>query len=49
MELEFYQYDGSHCISVLDGNEMNYTDRSPVIDLKEAINSVILDSESGEE
>lgn len=49
VELEFYQYDGSHCISVLDGNEMNYTDRSPVIDLKEAINSVILDSESGEE
>ena len=48
VELEFYQYDGSHCISVLDGNEMNYTDRSPVIDLKEAINSVILDSESGE-
>lgn len=49
VELEFYQYDGSHCISVLDGNKMNYTDRSPVIDLKEAINSVILDSESGEE
>ncbi|HJD02583.1 MAG TPA: DUF4340 domain-containing protein [Candidatus Mediterraneibacter excrementavium] len=49
VELEFYQYDGSHCISVLDGNEMNYTDRSPVINLKEAINSVILDSESGEE
>lgn len=48
VELEFYQYDGSHCISVLDGDEMNYTDRSPVIDLKEAINSVILDSESGE-
>ena len=48
VELEFYQYDGSHCISVLDGGEMNYTDRSPVIDLKEAINSVILDSESGE-
>ena len=48
VELEFYQYDGSHCISVLNGDEMNYTDRSPVIDLKEAINSVILDSESGE-
>lgn len=48
VELEFYQYDGSYCISVLDGDEMNYTDRSPVIDLKEAVNSVILDSESGE-
>lgn len=48
VELEFYQYNGSYCISALDGDEMNYTDRSPVIDLKEAINSVILDSESGE-
>lgn len=48
VELEFYQYDGSYCISVLDGDEMNYTDRSPVIDLKEAVNSVILDSGNGE-
>lgn len=48
VELEFYQYDGSYCVSVLNGDEMNYTDRSPVIDLKEAVNSVILDSESGE-
>lgn len=44
VELEFYQYDGSYCIFVLNGEEMNYTDRSSVIDLKENINSVILDS-----
>lgn len=47
VELEFYQYDGSYCISVLNGEEMNYTDRSSVVDLKEEINSVILDSDSG--
>ena len=45
VELEFYQYDGSWCISVLNGEEMNYTDRSSVVDLKEEINSVILDSD----
>ena len=45
VELEFYQYDGSYCISVLNGEEMNYTDRTSVVDLKEEINSVILDSD----
>ena len=48
VELDFYQYDGSYCISVLNGDEMNYTDRSAVVDLKEAVNSVILDSETEE-
>lgn len=48
VELEFYQYDGSYCISVLNGEELNYTDRSSVVDLKEAVNSVILDSGAGE-
>lgn len=45
VELEFYQYDGSWCISVLNGEEMNYTDRSSVVGLKEEINTVILDSD----
>ena len=44
VELEFYQYDGSYCISVLNGEEMHYTSRSGVAALKEAINSAILDS-----
>lgn len=47
VELTFYQYDGSWCIAVLDGDEMNYTDRASVVDFKEAVNSVILDSSSG--
>ena len=44
VELEFYQYDGSYCISVLDGEEMHYTNRSSVVDLKEKISAAILDS-----
>lgn len=48
VELSFYQYDGSWCIAVLNGTEMNYTDRTSVVDLKEAVNSVILDSSTKE-
>lgn len=44
VELVFYQYNGSYCISVLDGQETNCVDREAVVDLKEAINSVILDT-----
>ncbi|MBM6948214.1 DUF4340 domain-containing protein [Mordavella massiliensis] len=48
VELEFYQYDGSYCISVLDGEEMHYTNRSSVVDLKEKISAAILDSGADE-
>lgn len=44
VELVFYQYDGSYCISVLNGQETNCVDRQAVVDLKEAVNSVILDA-----
>lgn len=49
VEVEFYQYDGSYCISALNGENLNYTDRSSVVSLKEAVNSIILDSSAGEE
>ncbi len=48
VEAVFYQYDGSYCIAALNGDELDYVDRSAVVDLKEAVNSVILDSTSGE-
>lgn len=48
VELIFYQYDGSYCIPVLDGVQLDCVSREDVISLKEAINSVILDSENGE-
>ena len=44
VELVFYQYNGSYCISVLNGEETNCVDRESVVDLKEAVNSVILDT-----
>lgn len=47
VELSFYQYDGSWCISVLNGEEVNYTERSAVVDLKEAVNAAVLNSSSG--
>lgn len=48
VEVVFYQYNGSYCIAALNGDELNYVDRSAVVNLKEAVNSVILDSTSGE-
>lgn len=44
VELEFDQYNGAYCIAVLNGEDTNCVEREAVIDLKEAINSVILDS-----
>ncbi len=44
VKLVFYQYNGSYCISVLNGEETNCVARESVVDLKEAINSVILDT-----
>ena len=48
VELVFYQYDGSWCIAQLNEDTLNYTERSAVVDLKEAINSVILDQSAAE-
>ncbi|MGI6010399.1 MAG: DUF4340 domain-containing protein [Ruminococcus sp.] len=48
VELTFYQYDGSYCISVLNGEVINCVNREEVISLKEDINSIILDSNSEE-
>lgn len=43
VELDFYQYNGSYCISVLNGEEMNCVNRGDVVALKEAVNTIILD------
>lgn len=43
VEVKFYQYNSTYCIAVLNGEEMNYVDRSLVVNLKEAVNSVVLD------
>ncbi len=43
VELDFYQYNGSYCISVLNGEETNCVNREDVVALKEAVNTIILD------
>lgn len=41
--LTFYQYNGTYCIAVLDGEVLGCTARDDVVALKEAVNTVILD------
>lgn len=48
VELDFYQYNGSYCIPVLNGETLNCVDRDAVVSFKEAVNSAILDSGSEE-
>ena len=43
VELDFYQYSGTYCISVLNGEETNCVNREDVVDLKESINTIMLD------
>ncbi len=43
VELDFYQYNGTYCISVLNGEETNCVNREDVVDLKESINTIMLD------
>ena len=48
VELAFYQYDGTYCIPVLDGEELDPVNREDVVSLKEAVNAIILDTGRGE-
>ena len=49
VELTFYQYDGTYCIPVLNGETLNCVNREDVVSLKEAINSVVLGESAKEE
>ena len=42
VQLEFYQYDGSYCLTVIDGEPVSLVARSSVVDLMEAINAIVL-------
>ena len=44
VEIVFYRYDGKWCISSLNDNEKAYTIREDVVELKEMINSIMLDA-----
>ncbi len=43
LEFKIYRYNGSDCIAVIDGEPIGYISRSEVVDLIEAVNSVVLD------
>lgn len=43
VEVKLYRYDGSNCLAVLDGKPLALLDRSHVVDLKEAVNAIVLD------
>lgn len=47
VEIVFYRYDGKWCISSLNDTEKVYTLREDVVELKEMINSLVLDAAAG--
>lgn len=42
IEIDLYQYDGSRCLAVVDGESVSLVQRSAVVDLIEAINAIVL-------
>ena len=43
ISIELYRYDGSECIAVVDGQTVSMVSRSAVVDLMEAVNTIVLD------
>lgn len=41
-KIEFYRYDGSDCIAVVDGQSFALVKRTEVVELIEAVNSIVL-------
>lgn len=42
VEIQLYRYDGEHCLALLDGEPVSLVPRSDVVDLIEAINTLVL-------
>lgn len=42
VHIQLYRYDGKNCIAVVDGEAVAFVERSRVIDLIEAVNSIVL-------
>lgn len=42
VEVSLYRYDGSYCIAVVDGKPVSKVPRSQVVDLIEAVNTIVL-------
>lgn len=43
VSIQLYRYDGNHCIAMVDENVIAFVERSKVIDLVEAVHTIILD------
>ncbi len=43
LEIVLYQYDGSNCLAAVNGENVALVSRSLVVDLKEAVNEIVLD------
>ena len=41
--IELYRYDGSNCLAVVDGEPASLVGRNSVVDLVEAVNTIVLD------
>jgi len=46
IHIQLYRYDGSHCLAVVDGEPFALVERSQVVDLIEAVNTIVLDQAS---
>lgn len=42
IQIAFYRYDGDNCLAVVDGQTISFISRSYVVDLIEAVNSIVL-------
>ena len=42
VEIRLYRYDGSLCLAVVDGETVSLVDRSAVMDLVEAVQTIVL-------
>ena len=42
VEIGLYRYDGEHCLAVVDGESVSLVPRGEVVDLIEAVNSIVL-------
>ena len=42
VQVQLYRYDGSYCLAAVDGEPVSLVERSYVVDLIEAVNSIVL-------
>ena len=43
IHIELYRHDGSHCLAVVDGEPVSFVSRSSVVELVEAVWTIVLD------